>query len=410
MVHRIRNATILGAPMHDPAVPAIITIESGQFQSISAEESPPQPLDPGDYDASGGYVIAGLIDGHVHLVQDARPGALQGATPEDRAITAMANLADATRAGITTVIDLGSPGETPYALKRAYFKGLLRSARPVVAGPILTTIGGHGLEESLPVKFGVPVVGEVSARTEVRRALASGADLIKLAVDATTTRTRLSRAEIAVVVEEAHAGGVKVTAHAHFDRQAIIDCIDAGCDVIQHGVALDRHLLERMADSGTAYCPTLFVHTAIQEHPEVYSRGCALTLAAARTRAGHRQAVHDAKERGVTIVAGSDAGMVGVGFGSLHDELKEFQACGLNFDEILASATRNVAAAFGLERLGEIRENARADMAVLGTDPRIDLRALRDVRALYVSGQAVLSRMNCQDLWIGVSRDLLITS
>ena len=76
-------------------------------------------------------------------------------------------------------------------------------------------------------------------------------------------RAQFTAAELATVVEEAHASGLPVTAHAHA-LGAIRDAVAAGVDGIEHftflaagGVHMPKEVLAAVAAQGIVVCPTL---------------------------------------------------------------------------------------------------------------------------------------------------------
>lgn len=338
-------------------------------------------------DLRGQYVIPGLIDGHVHLTFGPRLQPGESPSPLERAA---ANLERAVRAGVTSVVDLGGS-----ITLRSYLDGFCGPSgatlgRAFVSGPIITAVGGHGTEPFFDDSVAVTVAGERLCRDAVKRAVSGGASVIKLAIDGTTTVNRLSTAEITAIVEEAHAHGLRVAAHAHFDKQAIADAIHAGCDVIQHACALDPVLLARMARDGIALCPTLLVHTVIRERPQAYGGPSSpLSRAVAATYASHRRLIREAAEAGVTLVAGTDAGMRGVHFGNLVLELRELIACGISVGEAIACATRNAADAYNLGRVGSIQRGYVADMLILPGDPMANLAEFENVQTILVGGRPI---------------------
>ena len=65
--------------------------------------------------------------------------------------------------------------------------------------------------------------------------------------------------ELRALVDEAHASGVKVAAHTYADESAR-RAVDAGVDLIEHGLYLTEPTFRQMADRGIAYVPTLMVY------------------------------------------------------------------------------------------------------------------------------------------------------
>ena len=91
---------------------------------------------------------------------------------------------------------------------------------------------------------------------------------------------------------------------------------------------------------------------------------------------------------GCTYLAGSGADVWGTMPGiSLHHELEALVGVGHTPRQALATATSNPAEVFGWTELGGITAGKRADLVVLGADPRADIRNLKDVRQTVLAGR-----------------------
>src|SRR3546814_3827603 len=70
-----------------------------------------------------------------------------------------------------------------------------------------------------------------------------------------TTRN-MSRLEIATIVETAHERGAKVRAHVA-EREMLLECVELGVAVVDHGDEIDDEIIERMVEAGTFWVPSL---------------------------------------------------------------------------------------------------------------------------------------------------------
>jgi imidazolonepropionase-like amidohydrolase len=101
---------------------------------------------------------------------------------------------------------------------------------------------------------------------------------------------------------------------------------------------------------------------------------------------------------GVPVLAGTDTGLptaaLGViGYGTtLHAELELLVRGGLSPVQALTAATAAPARAFHLPDRGEIRPGARADLLLVDGDPTTDIRATRDLVAIWKSGVRLPTR------------------
>ncbi|GAA2486739.1 hypothetical protein Ahu01nite_014500 [Winogradskya humida] len=173
-------------------------------------------------------------------------------------------------------------------------RGVVLSRRPkspnvVASGAPLTTPGGHCWS------LGGEVRGPEDVRRMVRERVAQGADVVKVMASGgvftpgtDTAGTQFTDEELAAAVDEAHAHGLPVTAHAHA-HAAIWQALRAGVDGIEHctsvtasGAYVDDELAEALAASGVAVCLTLGSDPAVVVPPEV------IAMAA---RAGLSQAI-----------------------------------------------------------------------------------------------------------------------
>lgn len=297
------------------------------------------------------------------------------------------NLRVALAAGITTVRDLGGGPVVPYDLKHAWKARLFAGARPLVAGPMITALGGHGTEQGLGISL--EVCGAREVRRAVRAAIGAGADVIKVATSGVATRTELTLTELSAAVQEAHWCGVKVASHANFSLRSINNSVAAGCDSIEHGCAADEQALREMSARDVALCPTITMLARVNERSDLYGPTTSLTDAVQRAWRQHKETVQQAIELGVKIVAGTDAGMPAVGFDSLHEELGWLVRWGMSPLQALRCATSAASDLLGRSDLGDVAPGCRADLVVLADNPLADLSALRDVRAVMLEGRLV---------------------
>jgi hypothetical protein len=105
----------------------------------------------------------------------------------------------------------------------------------------------------------------------------------------------------------------------------------------------------------------------------------------------HRQAL-DARFHalGAHYLAGSATPAFGnVPGGGLHGELDLLTRIGLTPREALAAATWNFSSIFGWKDRGAIEAGRVADIVVLGSDPRVSIAALDDIRVVVHAGSVV---------------------
>jgi imidazolonepropionase-like amidohydrolase len=317
-------------------------------------------------DGTERFLLPGLIDTHVHLGgRDA--------------------LVAAARAGVTTIVDLGTHPDSLVAAQRAE-RGVptIISAGSAASAPGSTQI----------VQMGFPPDSGVARPADAERYLdwrtANGSDLIKIIIEdpAATDVPALEVATIIALVEGARRRGLRTVAHvitaAAFDRG-----LDAGVDILTHAPLdrpLDDRTVSRMADNRTVASPTLIMMRTM-----------------ARARLGDRadtafanalESVRRMHQAGVTIVTGTDANetpMAPVPHGSsMHDEIALLQQAGLTMVDALLAATVRAADSFRLDGRGVIAEGAHADLVLVDGDPSVDPAVLRRPAAVWIDGELVV--------------------
>jgi imidazolonepropionase-like amidohydrolase len=204
----------------------------------------------------------------------------------------------------------------------------------------------------------------------------------------------LTSEQVDTAIATAHRRGVPVAIHAHFSEASIVVAIRAGCDTLEHGYVLSDLSVGVMRAKGIALCPTLSAIRAILDHQADYRtwRGREVVEAAEENWESAQRSVRLAHENGVSIIAGTDAGLPLVGFGSLASELECLVELGLSCREALNAGTAGAAVALGRADIGRMVENCRADLVVLAANPLENIAALREVRMVIQGGRVVVDR------------------
>jgi imidazolonepropionase-like amidohydrolase len=233
--------------------------------------------------------------------------------------------------------------------------------------------------------------GETDMRRAVREQLRRGADFIKVMTTGARSveledpdPAQLTRAEVAVLVDEAHRQGYRVAAHCEGLAGTEI-AIEEGIDTIEHGMYLCQRpdLLERMAQSGQMLVPTLSCFYGVSGHEREIGSGegahvaelpgppepCWSPLLVSLAEHNLTQAdrtLRAAHAAGVPIAAGHDWHP----FWNLQVEIRRMIAHGLSAAQALAAATSGSARALGLEaHVGTVATGLLADLLVVDGDP-----------------------------------------
>ena len=320
----------------------------------------------------GAALLPGLIDGHVHLVWDssADPAAATAAAGEQRTVLRAAEFAwRHLISGVTTVVDLGSNWDAAITVAEAVRDGDIVGPHVVAAGRTVAMTGGHD-------PFWVnPCDGVDAIIRGVREQVFLGARIIKTAATGGVYGQRhgeevgaseLTFDELAALACEARRRGVPTAAHA-LGTEGISNAVQAGINVIEHGVFLTEEIVANMVERGTALCPTLAVYQTIAAGS---APGYAVEKAKDVVKA-HQQSVELAIAAGVPIIAGTDAGSPGMPHPILEQELGALLDAGMAPVDVLKAATSRAADALGLNA-GRIAEGLPADFVCVDGDPLTD--------------------------------------
>jgi len=333
-------------------------------------------------------VMPGLIDAHLHLYAT---GSIEETPPERfgsdlSPLIAVSNLEAQLNAGFTTVRDTGSENGSIWALRYAAQQGLIRSPRIVACGKVLTITGGHGTEYGVDMAWECDGAGDLIKA--VRRQHHESADYIKVIASRRSADGRRSIAawpveELTAGVEEAHARGLKVSAHV-MGADAIDVALRAGVDSLEHGWSGDDELWRTAAGAGTYLVPTLSVLHQKEAHA---SAGRPIWPPAFDeifgTLAERLTDCRRARASGVTFALGTDAANPGVLHGEGALELALMVEAGLTPLEAIAAGTRDAARLCGIgDETGTLEAGKAADVLLVDGDPSSDVSVLRDPRRI----------------------------
>lgn len=424
----IRNAIVIDGNGTPASGPKDIVIEGNTIAQVV-------PLDPvalkrGDakrpageveIDATGKYVLPGLINAHGH-VQEERGGVPQPLDYELKLWLAC---------GITTVRDVGSDTKKTLVLRD-------RSNAGEVAAPRLFVYAMF--------RFNPPPRNGDEARARVREFKAMGVDGLKL--------LGTDRDLLAAILGEARLLGLRVAHHVGVEETTAWDDIKYGTTTIEHWYGIpdaalesgvqnfppsynyndevDRFryagrlwreanqeklmkVLDAMVQANVGWVPTLdiyeasrdlqraqtqpwfadYLHPTLEEYfrPNPANHGSYFIGWTSTDEAFWKEnyriwmaALREFERRGGTIGAGEDAGFIYqmYGFGLIR-ELELHQEAGFHPIKVIQHATGNNAKLLGQEgRLGRIRAGYLADLIVVNGNP------LENLKVLYPTGVEVI--------------------
>jgi len=355
-------------------------------------------------DCTGQTLLPGLFDCHVHVMVSRLDQLSRLQDPFSlQFYEAAANLAATLSAGITTVRDAGG---ADLGISVAQQRGLIRGPRLRISISILSQTGGHGDDWAaggceLPFFVTHPgrppavVDGPDEVRRKVRELVRAGADVIKVATSGGVLSERddprhshFRDAEVAVMIEEAHAAGLSVMAHAG-GADGIKVAVRNGVRSIEHGDWLDEQGIAMMLERGTWLVPTLMAGRGVLAAVDAGAQlGGHIVEKARMVVDAQRDSVRRAIAAGVRVAMGTDSGVTP--HGRNLDELPLMAELGMTAEAALHSATLSAAQLMNMsDELGSVEPGKRADLVVVDGDA-LQLTTLAErIRAVYQDGRLV---------------------
>jgi imidazolonepropionase-like amidohydrolase len=417
------GATLIDGTGGPPLEESAVVIRRGHVESVGSRRDFLLPERTTEVDLTGRWIMPGLVDGHVHLV-DPLAGVARWSMTRYLAW------------GVTTVRDVHGPLRSVLAVRRQVNRGWSPGPRVYSAGAMI-----DGVPATYPDAVAAATARD--ARRGVDRLVNSGADLIKV-------YTRVDKTLLAALLDEAGTFNLGVVGHlgltdavtaarlgigslehlsgipeaAAADPSALYaahrSSFFAGWTAFERAWAgLDSASLARVAGvlaaRNVVVVPTLVLHetfsrlddpavladtmlSAIPEEeqrrwnvPDMIARaGWTSSDFAAFRRARAAQSlflrVFNAKDGRIAV--GTDAAnqMLIPGY-AVHREMELLVAAGLTPGEAITAATRNGALLLRVDSLGLIAPGKVADLVVLDRDPLADIRNTLAIHRVMIRGR-----------------------
>ena len=379
---------------------ATVLVEGDRIVKV-AKGNASIPKDTRKIPLDGRILLPGFIDCHVHLCLDASPDPMAGSLAEPLTLTAIkaANFAKKTlMAGVTSVRDMGGRDGVDLGLRQAIQSGLIPGPRMLVSGRLICMTGGHGWQ------MGREANGPDEVRKAAREQIKAGADIVKLmATGGVLTPAvepgseQLTEEELRAGVEEAHKAGKRTATHA-MGSQGILNALRAGIDSIEHGVYLGEETISLMLQRDIPFIPTISALENIDKKGVEAGIPPYAVEKTLRVKPFHIDSTRMAREAGVRVAMGTDAGTPFNDHGENLQELTLLVERGFSPAEALESGTRIASQVLGLDdQLGTIEEGKLADLIVVNGNPleRVDILLNPDAVGLVIqAGQLVKGNLD----------------
>ena len=378
----IVGGTVVNLDGEAPIENAVILVEGERIAAIGEAGEVEIPKDAALIDASGAWLIPGLMNMHVHLgliLPGKMKAELYNESEAALALRMAANARETLQAGVTTIRLPGDTAHADLALMRAINKGQADGPRIFSSGEALTITAGHGSK-----KDGKNYDGPDELVKAARTQISAGAKWIKILISGgiATQGGGLATAlmmpeEIHAVIDAAHRFGVKVTAHSGSPVATNV-AVDAGLDCVEHGYFLDRPTFKKMKEHGTWLVPTIVVSQPATE-PFFEKIGSPPWYLERRNAAGkaHWNALQTAIEEGVNIALGTDQlpHEPNDGTTATAREAQYYVEAGMTPLQALRSATIETARLLEAEdEIGSLEQGKYADIVAVDKDPAQDIR------------------------------------
>jgi imidazolonepropionase-like amidohydrolase len=417
------GATLIDGSGGPPLPHSAVVVRQGRIESVGTADGFTLPPRTTRLDVSGHWIIPGLIDGHVHLI-DPQAGVLAWSIPRYLAW------------GVTTVRDAHGPLKRAVTLRDQVARGGRPGPRVYVAGAMI-----DGSPSTYPDAIQAHTPAE--ARKAVDRLVSADVDFLKL-------YTRVDRSLLLPIMDEARPFNVRVSAHlglvdARTAARAGVVSIEhlsgipeavvpdpsglyaaharsffAGWTASERAWAgLDSGGLAQvgaeLAERRVVLVPTLVLHetmsrlddsTALQDSmyravpaferqrwnvPDMIARAGwtgADFEAFRRSRTVQDRFLRDFLARHGLIATGTDAAnqLMVPGYG-VHREMALLVHAGLTPADALVAATRNGALLLGIDSLGVVAPGKVADLVILTRDPLADIRNTTAIERVMSRGR-----------------------
>ncbi len=408
---------------NDPKNGMSVVVEGDRIIEVAPDNAELREAEGKHIDLAGKTLMPGMTAGHFHMDYGGLRLADVGKSylgtqkpPAYLAAVSIQNLGYAVASGITNVIGAGCAFDNDAAMKMAVNDGIVVGPRIKPCGLHLNTTANENEPSAwwLPApgrEDGIQVVGaELFAdgadgmRKAVRHQVRRGVEVIKIfpsgghGVDFPEHLRSMTHAELEAIIKTAHDRGAIVRGHV-VTKSAMMEAIEMGMDIVDHGDFLDEEVIDAMLKHGTYFGPSmLFLKKLLPSDEGELARASQLAPLK-RSIDNLAKYVPMANKAGVKIVPGDDFGLEFMmhGVGAYAEEWEIYEKdFGIAASDVLTWVTRNGAQMAGADA-GLIRAGKLADIVVVDGDPATDIGVLRraadTVKLVMVGGRTMVDQL-----------------
>jgi imidazolonepropionase-like amidohydrolase len=327
-------------------------------------------------DTTGGTLMPGLFDCHVHLCLGAEgdPGtAADKLLPGQLTMQALHRAQASLAGGITALRDCGGKNFLEFAVRDACNSGQQMGPTIRASGQVICMTGGHG-NRSGRIADGIDEVVRA-----VREQIHAGSDLVKIMATGGVMTPGVNPEDAHYTAEEMAAGIAEgrrfhrpSASHAQ-GRDGILNAVRGGITSIEHGIFMDETCVREMLARGTYLVPTV---SALRNILDNAHKGIPdyVVEKAERISENHKRSIQMYYGAGGNIAMGTDAGTPFNKHGANAMELEFMADLGVKAIDALRFGTAQSAALMGLSDQGRVAAGMAADFLVVDGNPGEDIK------------------------------------
>lgn len=406
MKYIIKGGTILDGTKEMQAQTGKVIFINGETIERIEEEPAKAPEGYEVIDATGLYIMPGLINMHVHLAGNGRPQKKQRdneklvrllfsnpltAAVAKKMVEGYAKIE--LMSGVTTIRTVGGLRDLDGQLRDLIAAGKKDGPRILAANEGISVPGGH-----MAGSVAIAATSIEEAIELVHKADGQKVDLIKLMItggvlDAkekgTPGEMKMDPKMIKAICDEAHRLGYKTAAHVE-STEGVIEALKNGVDSIEHGAAPTEEMIRLFKEKHAFLTTTLSPALPYALFPREVSNASEVEQYNGNmVFEGIRDCAKAALENDIPVALGNDVGCPWITQYDFWRELVYFKNfIGVSNAFALYSATLGNAQLAGIGgTTGSIEEGKCADMIMTERNPLEDLTALRTVKTVMARGR-----------------------